>query len=70
ATVDLLWRDHYGDHALPADALLQHQNQLLHYVDTLDRWLASPPAGSPLFLPLLLNPQRLANFARSLTEPD
>lgn len=70
ATVDLLWRDRYGDNALPADTLRQHQNQLLHYVDTLERWLTSPPAGSPLFLPLLLSPQRLARFARSLTESE
>ena len=67
-TVD--WRDRYGDNALPADTLRQHQNQLLHYVDTLERWLTSPPAGSPLFLPLLLSPQRLARFARSLTESE
>lgn len=70
AMVDLLWRDRYGDDSLPADVLIQHQSQLLRYVDTLERWLTSPPAGSPLFLPLLLSPQRLARFARSLTESE
>ena len=63
---DVLWRDHYGDDALPARALEKHQQSLLGYADTLAAWVNNPPPGSPLFLPLLLRPQRLAAFAESL----
>lgn len=63
---DVLWRDHYGDDALPARALEKHQQSLLRYADTLAAWVNNPPPGSPLFLPLLLSPQRLAAFAESL----
>jgi hypothetical protein len=59
----VLWRDHYGDDALPARALEKHQQSLLRYADTLAAWVNNPPPGSPLFLPLLLSPQRLAAFA-------
>lgn len=67
ATVtDVLWLDHYGPQSLPADTLQKHQQQLLRYADTLERWLVNPPASGPLFLPLLLSPERLTRFARSL----
>jgi hypothetical protein len=68
AVTDVLWRDHYGANSLPADTLQKHQQRLLHYTDTLNRWLADPPASGPLFLPLLLSPERLERFARSLSE--
>ena len=69
ATVtDILWLDHYGPHSLPADTLQKHQQQLLRYADTLERWLVNPPASGPLFLPLLLSPERLTRFARSLSD--
>ena len=67
AMTDVLWCDRYGADSLPADILLRHQQQLLRYTDTLERWLANPPAGGPLFLPLLLSPERLTRFARSLS---
>lgn len=66
AMTDILWIDHYGPQNLPADVLQKHQQQLLRFTDTLDRWLMNPPASGPLFLPLLLSPQRLARFANSL----
>lgn len=68
AVTDVVWLDHYGPQSLPADILKQHQQRLLHFSDTLDRWLTDPPASSPLFLPLLLSPARLERFARSLGE--
>ncbi|VFS56300.1 Uncharacterised protein [Kluyvera cryocrescens] len=66
AMTDILWIDHYGSQSLPTDVLQKHQQQLLRFTDTLDRWLVNPPACGPLFLPLLLSPQRLARFANSL----
>ena len=66
AMTDILWIDHYGPQSLPTDVLPKHQQQLLRFTDTLDRWLVNPPACGPLFLPLLLSPQRLARFANSL----
>jgi len=66
AVSDILWLEHYGPQSLPADTLAKHQQSLLRYADTLERWLANPPAGSPLFLPLLLSPERLTRFATSL----
>ena len=68
AVTDVLWLDHYGASSLPADTLQKHQQRLLHYADTLARWLANPPGSGPLFLPLLLSPERLQRFARSLSE--
>ena len=66
AVTDALWLDHYGPQSLPAGSLQKHQQQLLRYADTLERWLVNPPVSGPLFLPLLLSPERLTRFARSL----
>lgn len=65
AVTDLMWCDRYGE---PSAALARtHQDCLLRYADTLAHWVEHPPEGSPLYLPLLLSPQRLTSFARSLT---
>ncbi|WP_318356136.1 hypothetical protein [Enterobacter sp.] len=66
AVSDLTWGDHYGEPV--REVALRHQQVLLRYADTLARWVDAPPPGSPLFLPLLLSPERLSDFARSLTE--
>ena len=66
AVSDTLWLDHYGPQSLPANTLQTHRQQLLRYAETLDRWLREPPDGAPLFLPLLLSPERLTRFAGSL----
>jgi hypothetical protein len=67
ASVTLLtWHDHYGSET-STSRLAEQQNTLLRYADTLDRWLQTPPAGSPLFLSMLLNPERLSRFADSLS---
>ena len=64
AVSDLLWCDRYGE---SADRLAaEHQQTLLRYADTLARWGDNPPEGSPLYLPLLLSPERLSRFADSL----
>ncbi|WP_312952046.1 hypothetical protein [Superficieibacter sp.] len=68
AIADELWCDHYGDASLPADTLRQHQERLLRYADTLDRWLE--PSTAPPFLPLLISPQRLRGFACSLAKSE
>ncbi|MGO1308995.1 MAG: hypothetical protein ACTMIX_05270, partial [Kluyvera intermedia] len=68
AMADILWLDHYGPQSLPDDTLQKHQQQLLRYTDTLERWLVNPPASGPLFLPLLLSPERLSRFALSLNK--
>lgn len=65
AVTDLLWCDRYGESAVRVAA--DHQQTLLRYADTVARWVDKPPAGSPLHLPLLLSPERLILFARSLT---
>jgi len=66
AVTDVLWLDHYGANSLPATILQRHQQHLHEYAETLAHWLAHPPAGGPLFLPLLLSPARLTQFAESL----
>lgn len=67
ASVTLLtWHDHYGSET-STSTLAEQQNTLLRYADTLDRWLQTPPAGSPLFLSMLLNPERLSRFADGLS---
>ena len=64
AVADLLWCDRYDDSVDRVAA--EHQNTLLRYADTVARWVDSPPEGSPLYLPLLLSPDRLSHFADSL----
>nr|WP_318384214.1 hypothetical protein [uncultured Enterobacter sp.] len=64
AVSDLTWCDHYNEPA--GGVALAHQQTLLRYADTLARWVDAPAPGSPLFLPLLLSPARLSEFARSL----
>lgn len=66
AVSELTWCDRYGEPAL--SVARGHQQTLLRYADTVARWVEAPPSGSPLFLPLLLSPERLSDFARSLSE--
>lgn len=66
AVSDIQMSEQYGDAALVAKTSATHQEILLRYADTLARWTDSPVSGSPHYVSLLLNAERLQGFARSL----
>lgn len=66
AVSDLQMAEHYGDAAQVTKTAMYHHEKLLRFADTLERWADSPPPGSPNYVSVLLNAERLRGFAASL----
>ncbi len=65
ATTEAIWLEQYGDKGR-SHTLIQQQNDILLLADKLDNFCQTRFNPTEISLPLLLNSERLVNFARSL----